>query len=185
MRHGVLLLGLLLASAPARAASSAMAAPDSTALAPVSLVRALGRIPLTSTVLLEATSPGLPVGKGVAPNVLLEGTLEHWDAHSLLIREPQKEREIPLTLVRGLWVRGRATRHGAKQGAIILGTLGAIAGPISVGLNRVREGGSDTAPQVGDYLEAALIGGAVGLIGGALVGGGVGALFHRWNRRFP
>ena len=178
-----LLLGFLLATAPATAASSTMADPDSTALAPVSLVRALGRIPLTSTVRLEATAPGLE--KGVRTYGLLEGTLEHWDTHSLLIRKQAGEREIPLTSVHGLWVRGRATRHGAKLGAMTLGIFGAIAGPVSVGLNRIREGGSETAPQAGDYLEAALIGAAVGLVGGALVGGGIGAACHRWNRRYP
>jgi hypothetical protein len=187
MRHGVLagplLLGVLLASASAGVASSTKAASDSTALAPVSLVRALGRIPLTSRILLEATSP-VP-SAGARPYVLLEGALEHWDAHSLLIRRQAEEREIPLTSVQGLWVRGRATRHGAKLGAVTLGIFGAIAGPISVGLNRVREGGSDTAPQAGDYLEATLIGAAVGFVGGALVGGGIGAACHRWNRRFP
>ena len=183
MRHGVLVGSLLLATVPTGAASSTMAAPDSTSSAPVSLVRALGRIPLTSSVLLEATSPGHT--EGVRPDVFLEGTLEHWDTHSLLIRKPAGEREIPLTSVQGLWVRGRATRHGAKVGAMTLGIFGAIAGPVSVGLNRVREGGSDTAPQAGDYLEATLIGAAVGFVGGALVGGGVGTAFHRWNRRFP
>lgn len=178
-----LLLGVLLATAPTRAASSTMAVPDSTPEAPVSLVRALGRIPLTSTICLEATAPG--PGKDLSTHALLEGTLEHWDTHSLLIRRQAGERDIPLTSVQGLWVRGRATRHGAKVGAMTLGIFGAIAGPVSVGLNRVREGGSETAPQAGDYLEATLIGAAVGFVGGALVGGGVGTAFHRWNRRFP
>lgn len=116
---------------------------------------------------------------------ILEGTFERFDVHALLLREQAMEKAIPLSLVEGLWVRGRATGHGAKVGAIALGIAGAIVGPISVGLDRVREGGSQTAPQAGDYLEAAAIGAAVGGAIGALLGAGVGAASHRWNRRFP
>jgi len=169
-----ILIVLLLGAAPARAASPSDASSGSTRPPPTSLVRALDRIQPASSVRVDAST-----------HVLLEGTLDRWDVHSLSLRAPAGGTEIPLSTVQGLWVRGRATGHGAKVGAIALGIFGAIAGPVTVGLDRVREGGSPEAPTAGDYLGAAAIGAAAGVAIGALVGAGVGAACTRWNRRYP
>jgi len=168
-----ILIALLLGAAPACVASPDVT-PDSTLPAPPSLIRALDRIPPASKVRVEAGARGL-----------FEGTLGRWDVHSLLLRGSAEETEIPISSVQGLWVRGRATGHGLKVGAITLGIIGAIAGPVSVGLDRIREGGSSEAPTAGDYLGAAAIGAVVGAAVGALVGAGVGAVTTRWNRRYP
>ena len=169
-----ILIALLLAAAPAGAASPSDVRPDSTRPPPTSLVRALDRIRPASSVRVDAST-----------HVLLEGTLDRWDVQSLSLRTPAGATEILLSTLQGLWVRGLATGHGAKVGAIALGILGAIAGPVTVGLDRVREGGSQEAPQAGDFLGAAAIGAAAGVAIGALVGAGVGAACSRWNRRYP
>lgn len=83
MVRAVLLL-VLFAAVPARAASSANADRDSTGPPPTSLVRALDRIQPAARVRVEASTHGL-----------LEGTLEHWDVHSLRLLEPTVEGEIP------------------------------------------------------------------------------------------
>jgi hypothetical protein len=122
----------------------------------------------------------------VQPNNLglLEGTLEHWDVHSLRLGEPTGEREIPLSSVQALWVRGRATGHGAKVGAIIAGIVGAVAGAATVALGRgLAEGGGPDGLR-GNYLGMAAVGAVAGGGIGALAGAGVGMSSARWNRRF-
>ena len=118
-----LLLGVLLATAPTRAASSTMPVPDSTASAPVSLVRALGRISLTSSVLVEATSE-LPVGKGVHPHILLEGTLEHWDAHCSDSRAAEERETPPTGAGLGAWACDASARNWGNHPGNFQGDCG-------------------------------------------------------------
>jgi hypothetical protein len=68
-------------------------------------------------------------------------------------------------------------------GGISLGILGAIAGTLVLGGEYLS--GSRTRPHAGEYVGAAAVGAAAGGAIGVVVGGGVGAAFHRGNRRFP
>jgi hypothetical protein len=112
--------------------------------------------------------------------------LDRWDDHSLQLRESTGSEEIPLSSVQGLWVRGRATGHGAKIGAISLGIVGAVAGVLGAELGSEGgfEGGGNPATG-GELVLGGLVGAAAGVAVGALVGAGVGAAFPRWNQRFP
>ncbi len=168
------LIVLLLAAVPARAASPADTRPDSTGPPPASLVRALNRIEPASTLRVETTS-----------RMLLEGTVGRWDVHSLLLRERTGVREIPLSTVKGLFVQGRATSHGANVGVITLGILGAVVGAATVALGRgIAEGGGPDGLR-GSYPGMAVVGALAGGAAGALIGAGIGTAIPKWHRRFP
>jgi len=87
-------------------------------------------------------------------------------------------RTASLASVDSIWVRGRAT----KSGAIIGGVAGAVLFGAFVGyaVNGLCEVDCDNS-----FIEGALVGGALGLGGGALLGAGVGALIPKWRLRFP
>ena len=165
------LSAVLLGAAQAWAASSTDAKPDSIGASSTLLVRALEEIHLDSRVRVQAS------------DLLLEGTLVHWDVHSLRLHEPAEETEMPLTSVRGLWVQGRGTGRGAKVGSITLGIVGAALGPLSLGAQYLS--GSSSRPGAGELAGAAVVGALAGAATGALVGAGLGAAFPMWHRRFP
>jgi hypothetical protein len=83
-----------------------------------------------------------------------------------------------LASIDAIWVRGHAT----KTGAIVGGVAGAILFGAFVGyaVNGLCEVDCDNS-----FLEGALVGGAIGLGGGALLGAGIGALIPKWRLRFP
>jgi len=87
-------------------------------------------------------------------------------------------RTASLASVDSIWVRGRAT----KSGAIIGGVAGAVLFGAFVGyaVSGLCEVDCDNS-----FIEGALVGGALGLGGGALLGAGVGALIPKWRLRFP
>ena len=87
-------------------------------------------------------------------------------------------RSASLATVDSIWVRGRATRTGAIVGGIAGAVLfGAFVGYVAEGICEVDCDNS--------FLEGALVGGALGLGGGALLGAGIGALIPKWRLRFP
>ena len=83
-----------------------------------------------------------------------------------------------LRAVDSVWTRGRAWKTGAiVGGAVGMALLGAFTSVIVSGLCEVD---CDNAG-----LEGAVVGGLVGLGGGALLGAAVGAAIPKWKRRFP
>jgi hypothetical protein len=87
-------------------------------------------------------------------------------------------RTASLASVDSIWVRGRATKTGAIVGGIGGAVLfGAFVGYAVSGLCEVDCDNS--------FLEGALVGGALGLGGGAILGAGIGALIPKWRLRFP
>ena len=106
----------------------------------------------------------------------LEGRLlQRSPDHLVLAAEPEPLR-VAVTTIDTLWTRGNAGKTGAIVGAVILGTVGAILG-LAAG-----EQSTDNDVQTG---EAMLLGGAVGLAGGAVLGGLIGLATHKWHRRYP
>jgi hypothetical protein len=103
----------------------------------------------------------------------LEGTVLAHTATDLVLNVEAQPSRIPATSIDTLWARGKAT----KTSALVGGLLGAGIG-ILVATQTVEEGETPGA----DWL------GAFG-VGGALVGGSLGALigsaFPRWDRRYP
>ena len=87
-------------------------------------------------------------------------------------------RTATLATVDSIWVRGRASKTGAIAGGIAGAVLfGAFVGYVNHQLCEVDCGGA--------FGKGALVGGALGLGGGALIGVGVGALIPKWRLRFP
>jgi hypothetical protein len=87
-------------------------------------------------------------------------------------------RIVALSAVDTVWVRGRAVVTGAiVGGAAGMVALGALTSVLASGLCESDCSNAGT--------EGALIGGAVGLGGGALLGAAIGAAIPRWKRRFP
>jgi hypothetical protein len=87
-------------------------------------------------------------------------------------------RTASLASVDSIWVRGRATKSGAVIGGVAGAVLfGAFVGYAVSGLCEVDCDNS--------FIEGALVGGALGVGGGALLGAGIGALIPKWRLRFP
>ena len=103
--------------------------------------------------------------------------LQRGPDHLVLSAEPEPLR-IAATTIDTLWTRGNAGVTGAIVGGLVLGTLGAAA------WGRVGRGVRSTEPDV-DKGEAMLIGGGVGLAGGALLGGLIGLAIPKWHRQYP
>lgn len=81
--------------------------------------------------------------------------------------------DVPVANIESLWVRGRATATGAIVGGLALGlTFGYVATGVC----------NDEGDCGGVEVPAAT---AVGLAGGALVGGLIGAAIPKWKLRYP
>jgi hypothetical protein len=93
----------------------------------------------------------------------------------VLSAEPEPLR-VPATTVDTLWTRGNAAKTGAIVGAVILGTLGTALGAWA---------GAESTDHDFQTGEAMLLGGAVGLFGGAVLGGLTGLAIPKWHRRYP
>lgn len=99
---------------------------------------------------------------------------------TLLLGDSAAPRRVQVPTVERLWVRGRRT----VLGAVVGGTVGAastggvlyLIGAILCGAS----GGEDCRPGT-----LALIGAIGGGLGGALMGGAIGTLLPRWERRLP
>ena len=87
--------------------------------------------------------------------------------------------EVPIPDIDGLWVRGRAT----GRGALIGGGVGLAAGVV-FGL-LIAEDFWALAENDGSTAGLALSTGAIGGVGGALLGGLIGFAIPRWSQRFP
>ena len=75
--------------------------------------------------------------------------------------------------VDSIWAVGRSTRRGALAGGIV----GAFAGTLFLGI-----GGR---PDEGKSLSHAVLGSAVGAVGGGLLGALIGSRFRAWKRLYP
>jgi len=93
----------------------------------------------------------------------------------VLSAEPEPLR-VPATTVDTLWTRGNAAKTGAIVGAVILGTLGTALGAWA---------GAESTEHDFQTGEAMLLSGAVGLFGGAVLGGLTGLAIPKWHRRYP
>jgi hypothetical protein len=103
--------------------------------------------------------------------------LERTSDHLVLSAEPEPLR-IAATMIDTLWTRGNAGMTGAIVGGLVLGALGVALG--AAWAEDVR----NTEPDV-DKGAAMQIGGGIGLAGGALLGGLIGLVTHKWHRRYP
>jgi hypothetical protein len=98
----------------------------------------------------------------------------------LLVRDSTAaEHGIPLEDVRQVWVRERQFSRGA--------TLGATRGAVVMALVSVflLHSSCESSDCSGDYGSAMALGALVGLGGGFVIGGAVGALETEWERRYP
>ena len=95
--------------------------------------------------------------------------------HLVLSADPEPLR-VPATTIDTLWTRGNAGVTGAIVGGLVLGTLGAALGAAAAG---------ETTEEDITTAEGALLVGGIGLAGGAVLGGIIGLVTHKWNRRYP
>ncbi len=84
---------------------------------------------------------------------------------------------VPIASIRGIWVRGWATKTGAIVGGLTLAVAGAVVGGSLSGLSDSPESES-SAPAI-------IAGFAGGLAVGALLGGAIGSSIPKWSKRFP
>jgi hypothetical protein len=101
--------------------------------------------------------------------------LEH-DGPELVVSAERQPLRIQATSIDTLWTRG----NSAKQGAIIGGLTGALAG-VALGLLY----GASTTEHDFSTGQAVLLAGGIGGAGGGLIGTLFGLTLPRWKRRFP
>jgi hypothetical protein len=99
--------------------------------------------------------------------------LDRGPAEVVLSSEPQPIR-VPATSVDTVWTRGTSVKTGALVGALLGVGVGVALGVAACGEQH------DCSERDG-----ALILGAMGLGGGALVGAGIGLALPTWHRRYP
>jgi hypothetical protein len=99
--------------------------------------------------------------------------LDRGPAELVLSSESQPIR-VPATSVDTVWTRGTSVKTGALVGALLGVGLGVALAVAACGQEH------DCSERDG-----ALILGAMGLGGGALVGAGVGLALPKWHRRYP
>jgi hypothetical protein len=103
----------------------------------------------------------------------LEGIVLAHTATDLVLSVEARPSRIPATNIDTLWARGKATKTGALLGALLGAGIGIV-----VATQAVEEGETPGTEWIGAFG-----------VGGALVGGSLGALigsaFPRWNRRYP
>jgi hypothetical protein len=106
----------------------------------------------------------------------VEGTVQRLTRHDMVLAGDQAEHTLALGEVDTLWVsrRGQAGKGALIGGLAGLG-IGLIAGAIAA-----PEGSTDTPKGAN-----ALIGGGIGLLGGAFLGLLVGAEARYWDRTYP
>ena len=92
-----------------------------------------------------------------------------------LSAEPEPLR-VPAATIDTLWTRGNSAKTGAIVGAVILGTVGTALGAWAA---------AESTDHDFQKTEAVLLGGAVGLFGGAILGGITGVAIPKWHRRYP
>ena len=105
-----------------------------------------------------------------------EGMLLERDGPELVVSAERRPLRIQATSIDTLWTRG----NSAKQGAIIGGLTGALAG-VALGLLY----GASTTEHDFSTGQAVLLAGGIGGAGGGLIGTLFGLTLPRWKRRFP
>lgn len=131
-----------------------------------------------------ASVTALDVGQELRVESSLVGQVEGryvsvTDLHLTLARDSIRT-EIPLASIERLWVKGRATETGALIGAGIGLASGLVFGLLlsSVACEPV-DGGDCTT------VEVMAVTGALGTVGGAAIGAGIGYVSPAWRLRFP
>jgi hypothetical protein len=106
-----------------------------------------------------------------------EGRLLERSSDQLVLSAEPEPLWVPATTIDTLWTRGNAVKTGAIVGAVILGTLGtAFAAAGCEDIKNTENCNTGTAM---------LLGGGIGLAGGALLGGITGVAIPKWHRRYP
>ncbi len=123
-----------------------------------------------------ALRPGQTVRVWLANGQRFEGRLVAVDSSPLVLRFVESHAVVALTAIDSLWVRRHSTRSGAIVGGILVG--GVIFAGVATLCTLGGDGNCDSWSSVAG---AALVGGGVG----ALLGAGVGGLFPRWKRIEP
>jgi hypothetical protein len=106
-----------------------------------------------------------------------EGRLLERSSESVVLSAEPEPFRVPATTIDTLWTRGNAGKTGAIVGAVILGTLSTALAAVACEDIKNTEN-CNTG-------RAMLLGGAVGLAGGALLGGLTGLAIPKWHRRYP
>src|SRR6266699_3604880 len=124
-----------------------------------------------------ALRPGQTVRVCLADGQRFEGRLVAVDSSPLVLRFAGSHPVVALTAIDSLWVRRHSTRSGALVGGILVGgaSFGLATALCELGGDR------DGCNQWGFVAGATLVGGGVG----ALLGAGVGGLFPKWKRIEP
>jgi hypothetical protein len=119
---------------------------------------------------IRVASPGRP---------RIEGQLQRVADSSLDIGQAGRDVRVPIYARDTVWLRGRATKRGAKVGAAVgLGLAGAAT---ALFFSYCKSGTDDPCTGKGGLVTLGVF--SVGL--GGLFGAGVGALFPQWHRRIP
>jgi|SRR5688572_21257093 len=154
---------------------------------------ALALLPLTP---LLAQAPGAPPPPSTAAASLPAGATVRaamagarvtgrvqtagMDTLVLVLRDGGAARRLAFADVDTVWRAGRATARGATIGAVVGGVALASFGVLVVqGFCENNDGCGD------DTVKAALGGGALGGVGGAILGAGLGSLARTWRRVHP
>lgn len=105
-----------------------------------------------------------------------EGRLLERSSDQLVPSAESELLRVPATTIDTLWTQGNAIKTGAIVGAVILGTLGTALGAWA---------GAESTDHDFQTGEAILGGAAVGLFGGAVLGGLTGLAIPKWHRQYP
>ena len=96
---------------------------------------------------------------------------------TLLLEGDQGKTSIQVTEIEKLWIRGNASKSGAKKGAIIGVIAGAVLGLIASSLSTPEHDALSPGA-------ATLVGGAVGGAVLGLLGAGIGAATPKWHLKY-
>lgn len=129
--------------------------------------------------LVAALRPGRDV-RVTAEEKYFEGRVRTVRGDTVTLDLGGGTREVRLGAVERAYVRTRATAQGAIIGGIAGAALVGALGLLAVQALCEQPSGCSS-----DYPTAILIGGGIGFGGGAIVGAGLGALSHRWQRVYP
>jgi hypothetical protein len=106
-----------------------------------------------------------------------EGRLLERSSELVVLSAEAEPLRVPATTIDTLWTRGNAAKTGAIVGAVLLGTLStALAAAACEDIKNTENCNTGMAM---------LLGGGVGLAGGALLGGLTGLAIPKWHRQYP
>lgn len=104
------------------------------------------------------------------------GTLTQIAGDSVRLATGEGDRTIPLPRIDAFWTRGRAILPGALIGGAVGLGVGVFYGLVIAALEETTDK---------DYAGRAAVVGLLGGLGGAVVGGVIGAAIPTWKQRFP